>query len=132
MATATPTLQHSPRAIAEKSLSAAWDAFDNHRPELGSKLVWEAADAALHGLAGKYDYDISTPSQLLEFAKMLDARNGNDRYYVSRLLLCECFQSNAEIGVMPGDDPSFPAPIAAKFINHLLDLIEVDLIEEAP
>ena len=123
-ATPTPTLQHSPRAIAEKRLSAAWDAFDNHRPELGSKLVWEAADAALHGLARKYDYDISTPDQLLEFAKMLDARNGNDRYYVSRLLLCECFQSNAEIGVMPGDDPSFPAPIAAKFINHLLDLIE--------
>ena len=122
--TPTPTLPHSARAVAEKRLSAAWDAFDNHRPELGSKLVWEAADAALHGLAGKYDYDISTSSQLLEFAKMLDARNGSDRYYVRRLLLCECFQSNAEIGVMPGDDPSFPAPIAVTFINHLLELIE--------
>ena len=124
MATATPTLEHSARAIAEKRLSAAWDAFDNHRPELGSKLVWDAADAALHGLAGKYDYDISTSSQLLEFAKMLDARNGDDRYYLRRLMLCEYFQNNAKLGVMPGDDPDYAAPIAAKFINHLLELIE--------
>ena len=118
------TTEPTTRAITEKCLTAAWDAFDNHRPELGSKLVWEAADAALHGLAGKYDYDISTPSQLLEFAKMLDARNGSDRYYLRRLMLCEYFQNNAKLGVMPGDDPDYAAPIAAKFINHLLDLIE--------
>ena len=123
-ATSTPTLPHSARAVAEKRLSAAWDAFDNHRPELGSKLVWEAADAALHGLAGKYDYDIGTPDRLLEFAKMLDARNGSDRYYLRRLLLCEYFQNNAKLGVMPGDDPPTYAPIATKFINHLLEQIE--------
>ena len=123
-ATATPILEHSPRAIAEKRLSAAWDAFDNHRPELGSKLVWEAAEAALRPLARQYDYDIDDPDQRIGFAKMLDARNGSDRYYIDLVLLCEYYQSNAEIGVMPGDDPSYPVPIAAKFINHLLELIE--------
>ena len=123
-ATPSPTLQHSARAVAEKRLSAAWDAFDNHRPELGSKLVWEAAEAVLRPLARQYDYDIDDPDQRIGFAKMLDARNGSDGYYLNRLLLCECFLSNAELGVMPGDDPSFPAPIAAKFINHLVDLVE--------
>ena len=126
MATATPTatLEHSPRAVAEKRLSAAWDAFDNHRPELGSKLVWEAAEAALRPLARQYDYPIDGPDQRIWFAKMLDARNGNDGYYLPMMLLCDSFLSNAEIGVMPGDDPSYAAPIAAKFISHLLDLIE--------
>ena len=132
-ATATPTptstLEHSTRATAEKRLSAAWDAFDNHRPELGSKMVWEAAEVALYQLARKYDYAIDHPDQRIGFAKMLDARNGNarngsDGYYLSLLILCEYYESNAELGVMPGDDPEFPAPIAAKFINHLLDLIE--------
>ena len=121
----TPTLQHSPRAIAEQCLSAAWDAFDNHRPELGSKLVWEAAEAALRPLARQYDYPIDDPDQRIGFAKMLDARNGSDRYYLPMMLLCDSFLSNAEIGVMPGDDPSYAAPIAAKFISHILDLIEV-------
>lgn len=128
MATATPspspTLEHSVRAIAEKRLSAAWDAFDNHRPELGSKLVWEAAEAALRPLAHQYDYPIDDPDQRIGFAKMLDAQNGSGGYYLPMVLLCESFLSNAEIGVMPGDDPSFPAPIAAKFISHLLNLIE--------
>ena len=128
MATATPspspTLEHSPRAVAEKRLSAAWDAFDNHRPELGSKLVWEAAEAALRPLARQYDYPIDDPDQRIGFAKMLDARNGNNHYYLPRMLLCDSFLSNAEIGVMPEDDPTRYAPIAAKFISHLLDLIE--------
>ena len=123
-ATATPTLEHSPRAIAEKRLSAAWDAFDNHRPELGSKLVWEAAEATLRALACQHDYDIGTPDQRIGFAKMLDARNGSDGYYLNRLLLCEYFEDNAEMGVMPGDDPDYAAPVAARFINHLLDLVE--------
>ncbi len=124
-ATPTPTLPHSARAVAEKRLSAAWDAFDNHRPELGSKLVWEAAEAALRPLARQYDYPIDDPDQRIGFAKMLDARNGSDRYYLPMMLLCDSFLSNAEIGVMPGDDPSYAAPIAAKFISHILDLIEV-------
>ena len=126
MATAapTPTLQHSPRAIAEKRLSAAWDAFDNHRPELGSKLVWEAAEAALGALARQHDYAIDDPDQRIGFAKMLDARNGSDGYYINRLLLCESFLSNAETGVMPGDDPGYAVPAAARFIDHLLELIE--------
>ena len=123
-ATATPTLQHSARAIAEKRLSAAWDAFDNHRPELGSKLVWEAAEAALCALARQHDYAIDDPDQRIGFAKMLDARNGDDRYYIRNLMLCEYFQDNAEMGVMPGDDPDYAAPVAARFINHLLDLVE--------
>ena len=123
-ATATPTLEHSTRAITEKHLSAAWDAFDNHRPELGSKLVWEAAAAALRPLALQYDYDIDDPDQRIGFARMLDARNGNDRYYLRRLLLCESFLSDSEIGVMPGDDPSYAVPVAARFIDHLLELIE--------
>ena len=125
-ATATPksTLEHSARASAEKRLSAAWDAFDNHRPELGSKLVWEAAEAVLRELACQHDYDIGTPDQRIGFAKMLDARNGSDRYYIEGLGLCEYFQDNAEMGVMPGDDPDYAAPVAAEFIDHLLDLIE--------
>ena len=122
--TATPTLPHSARAVAEKRLSAAWDAFDNHRPELGSKLVWEAAEAALRPLARQYDYPVDDPDQRIWFAKMLDAQNGNEHYYLPRMLLCDSFLSNAEIGVMPGDDPSYVAPIAAQFISHLLDLIE--------
>ena len=117
-------MEHSPRAIAEKRLSAAWDAFDNHRPELGSKLVWEAAEAALCALARQHDYDIGTPDRLLEFAKMLDARNGEDRYYIRSLMLCEYFQDNADMGVMPGDDPDYAAPVAARFIDHLLGLVE--------
>ena len=128
MATATPsptpTLEHSARAIAEKRLSAAWDAFDNHRPELGSKMVWEAAEAALRPLARQYDYPIDDPDQRIWFAKMLDAQNGSDGYYLQRVLLCDYYQSNAEFGVMPEDDPTRYAPIATKFINHLLDLIE--------
>ena len=128
MATATPsptaTLEHNPRAIAEKRLSAAWDAFDNHRPELGSKLVWEAAEAALRPLARQYDYPIDDPDQRIGFAKMLDAQNGSDRYYLQRVLLCDYYQSNAEIGVMPGDDPTKYATIATKFINYILDLVE--------
>ena len=128
MATATPsplpTLEHSARAVAEKRLSAAWDAFDNHRPELGSKLVWEAAEAALRPLARQYDYPIDDPDQRIGFAKMLDARNGSDRYYLQRVLLCDYYQSNAEIGVMPGDDPTKYATIATKFINYILDLVE--------
>ena len=125
----TPTLEHSTRAIAEKHLSAAWDAFDNHRTELASRHIWDAAAVALYQLARKYDYAIDNPDQRIGFAKMLDARNGSDRngsdgYYLSLLILCEYYESNAELGVMPGDDPEFPAPIAAKFINHLLDLIE--------
>ena len=123
-ATSTPTLQQSARAIAEKRLSAAWDAFDNHRPELGSKLVWEAAEAALGALARQHDYAIDDPDQRIGFAKMLDAQNGRDGYYLNRLMLCEYFEDNAEMGVMPGDDPDYAAPVAARFINHLLDLIE--------
>ena len=123
-ATPTPTLEHSPRAIAEKRLSAAWDAFDNHRPELGSKLVWEAAEAALHALARQHDYAIDDPDQRIGFAKMLDSRNGSDGYYLRNLMLCEYFEDNAEMGVMPGDDPDYAAPVAARFINHLLDLVE--------
>ena len=123
-ATATPTLEHNIRAIAEKRLSAAWDAFDNHRPELGSKLVWEAAEAALGALARQHDYDIGTPDRLLEFARLLDARNGSDRYYIEGLSLCEYFQDNAEMGVMPGSKPTAYAPIATEFVNHLVDLIE--------
>ena len=122
--TPTPTLQHSARAIAEKRLSAAWDAFDNHRPELGSKLVWEAAEAALCALARQHDYAIDDPDQRIGFAKMLDARNGSDGYYIRNLMLCEYFQDNAEMGVMPGDDPDYAAPVAVRFINHLLDLVE--------
>ena len=124
-AIATPTLEHSTRAVAEKRLSAAWDAFDNHRPELGSKLVWEAAEAALGALARQYDYDIGTPDRLLEFARLLDARNGSDRYYIEGLSLCEYFQDNAAMGVMPGSKPTAYAPIATEFINHLVALIEV-------
>ena len=120
----TPTLEHSTRAIAEKHLSAAWDAFDNHRTELASRHIWDAAAVALRALARQHDYAFDTSEQRVGFAKMLDARNGNDRYYIERLLLCEYYESNAELGVMPGDDPEYPAPIAAKFINHLLDLIE--------
>ena len=123
-ATPTPTLPHSARAIAEKRLSAAWDAFDNHRPELGSKLVWEAAEAALRPLARQHDYDIGTPDQRIGFAKMLDAQNGSDGYYLQRVLLCDYYLSNAELGVMPEDDPTRYALIAAKFINYILDLIE--------
>ena len=127
-ATATPTLElatePTTRAIAEKCLTAAWDAFDNHRLELGSKLIWDAAEAALRHLARQYDYDISDPDRQIWFAEMLDAQNGNDRYYLNRLMLCQYFQSNAETGVMPGDDPEYAAPIAARFINHLLELIE--------
>ena len=123
-ATATPTLEHSARAVAEKRLSAAWDAFDNHRPELGSKLVWEAAEAALRPLARQHDYDIGTPDQRIGFAKMLDAQNGSDGYYLQRVLLCDYYLSNAELGVMPEDDPTRYATIATKFINHLLELIE--------
>lgn len=123
-ATPTPTLEHSARAIAEKRLSAAWDAFDNHWPELGSKLVWEAAEAALGELARQRDYDIGTPDQRIGFAKMLDAQNGSDGYYLNRLLMCEYFEDNAEMGVMPGSDPTTYAPVATEFINHLLNLIE--------
>ena len=122
--TPTPTLEHSTRAIAEKHLSAAWDAFDNHRTELASRHIWDAAEVALLELARQYDYAIDIPDHRIFFAKMLDSRNGSDGYYLSLLLLCEYYESNAELGVMPGDDPEFPAPIAAKFINHLLDLIE--------
>ena len=126
MTTATPTLtlEHSPRAIAEKRLSAAWDAFDNHRPELGSKLVWEAAEAALRPLARQYDYPIDDPDQRIGFAKMLDARNGSDGYYLNRLLMCEYFEDNAETGVMPGSDPASYVPVATEFIDHMLNLIE--------
>ena len=120
----TATLEPTTRAITEKCLSAAWDAFDNHRPELGSKLVWDAAEAALRQLARQYDYDTDDPDQRLEFARMLDRQNGGDRYYIEQLLLCEYFQSNAETGVMPGDDPEYAAPVAARFIDHLLELIE--------
>ena len=123
-ATATPALEHSARASAEKRLSAAWDAFDNHRPELGSKLVWAAAEAALSALARRHDYDIGTPDRLLEFARLLDARNGGDRYYIEGLSLCEYFQDNAEMGVMPGSKPDAYAPIATEFISHLVELIE--------
>lgn len=121
---ATPTVAPTTRSITEKHLSAAWDAFDNHRLELGSKLIWDAAEAALSHLARQYDYDISDPDQSIEFARMLDRQNGGDGYYLNRLLLCEYFQSNAETGVMPGDDPEYAAPVAARFINHLLELIE--------
>ena len=128
MATAIPTLEPitepTARSITEKCLSAAWDAFDSHRPELGSKLIWDAAAAALRQLARQYDYDTDDPDQRLEFARMLDRQNGGDRYYIDRLLLCEYFHNNAKIGVMPGEDPSYPAPIAADFINHLLELSE--------
>ena len=128
MATTTPSLETitepTTRAITEKCLTAAWDAFDNHRPELGSKLVWDAAEAALRQLARQYDYDISDPDQRLEFARMLDRQNGGDRYYIERLLLCEYFQNNTKIGVMPGEDPTLYAPVAVKFINHLLELSE--------
>ena len=124
MATATPTLEHSTRAIAEKRLSAAWDAFDNHRPELGSKLVWEAAEAALCALARQYDDDIGTLEQRLEFARLLDAKNGAAGYYINRLLMCEYFEDNAETGVMPGSDPTTYVPVATEFIDHLLNLIE--------
>ena len=123
-AIATPTLEHSIRAIAEKRLSAAWDAFDNHRPELGSKLVWEAAEAALGALAQQHDYDIGTLEQRLEFARLLDAKNGGDGYYINRLLMCEYFEDNAEMGVMPGSDPTTYAPVATEFIDHMLNLIE--------
>ena len=123
-ATAAPTLQHSTRAVAEKRLSAAWDAFDNHRPELGSKLVWEAAEAALRALARQHDYAIDDPDQRIGFAKMLDARNGSDGYYLNRLLMCEYFEDNAAMGVMPGSDPATYAPVATDFIDHLLNLIE--------
>ena len=125
---ATPTLEPitetNTRSITEKCLSAAWDAFDNHRPELGSKLVWEAAEEALRQLGRQYDYDIGDPGQRLEFARMLDRQNGGDRYYIERLLLCEYFQNNTKIGVMPGEDPTLYAPVAAEFINHLLELSE--------
>ena len=128
MATPTPTLEPitkpNTRSITEKCLTAAWDAFDNHRAELGSKLIWDAAEAALRQLGRQYDYDTDDPGQRLEFARMLDRQNGGDRYYIDRLLLCESLQSNAEIGVMPGDDPTLYAPIAADFINHLLELSE--------
>lgn len=128
MATPTPTLEPitepTTRSITEKCLTAAWDAFDNHRPELGSKLIWEAAEAALRALAGQYDYDIGDPDQRIKFAKMLDRQNGGDRYYIDRLLLCEYFHDNTKIGVMPGEDPTLYAPIAADFINHLLELSE--------
>ena len=122
--TATATLEHSTRASAEKRISAAWDAFDNHRPELGSKLVWEAAEAALCALARQHDYDIGTPDRRLEFARLLDAKNGGDGYYLNRLLMCEYFEDNAEMGVMPGSDPTTYAPVATEFIDHLLNLIE--------
>ena len=126
MATATPTttLQQSARAVAEKRLSAAWDAFDNHRSELGSKLVWEAAEAALRALARQHDYAIDDPDQRIGFAKMLDARNGSDGYYLNRLMLCEYFEDNAETGVMPGSDPAAYVPVATRFINHLLAMVE--------
>ena len=128
MATPTPTLEPitepTTRSITEKCLTAAWDAFDNHRPELGSKLVWEAAEAALRPLARQYDYPIDDPDQRIGFAKMLDAQNGSDRYYLQRVLLCDYYQSNAELGVMPGDDPTRYATIATKFINYILDLVE--------
>ena len=122
--TATATLEHSARASAEKRLSAAWDAFDNHRPELGSKLVWEAAEAALGALARQHEYDIGTLEQRLEFARLLDAKNGGDGYYVNRLLMCEYFEDNAEMGVMPGSDPTAYVPVATRFINHLLAVVE--------
>ena len=123
-ATATPTLENSARASAEKRISAAWDAFDNHRPELGSKLVWEAAEAVLRELARQHDYAIDDPGQRLEFARLLDAKNGGDGYYINRLLMCEYFEDNAETGVMPGSDPTTYVPVATRFINHLVDLIE--------
>ena len=120
----TATLEPDARSIAEKQLSAAWDAFDNHRPELGSRLIWDAAETALRQLARQQDYAIDTLDQRLEFVRMLDARNGSDRYYVSRLMLCEYFEDNAEMGVMPGDDPGYAAITAASFIEHLLAMAE--------
>ena len=124
MTTATLELEPNARAIAEKHLRAAWDAFDNHRPELGSRRVWDAAETALRQLARQHNFAIDTVDQRLEFAKTLDAKNGSDRYYNERLSLCEYFEDNALMGVMPGSDPTRYAPIAAEFIEHLLTLAE--------
>ena len=124
MTTATLELEPNARAIAEKQLRAAWDAFDNHRPELGSRLVWDAAETALRQLARQHDYAIDTLDQRFEFVKMLDARNGDDRSYLTRLMLCESFEDNALMGVMPGSDPTRYVPAATDFIEHLLALAE--------
>ena len=124
MTTATLEQEPNARAIAEKHLRAAWDAFDNHRPELGSRLVWDAAETALRQLARQHNFAIDTVDQRFEFVKTLDAQNGNDRSYLTRLMLCESFEDNALMGVMPGSDPTRYAPIAAEFIEHLLTLAE--------
>ena len=124
MTTATLELEPNARAIAEKHLRAAWDAFDNHRPELGSRLVWDAAETALRQLARQHDYAIDTLDQRLEFVKTLDAQNGGNRYYITLLSLCEYYEDNSQMGVMPGDDPVYAVPIAAQFVEHLLTLAE--------
>lgn len=121
---ATAPLEPDTRSITKKCLSEAWDAFHNHRPELGSKLVWDAAEAALRQLARQQNYAIDTLDQRFEFVELLDAQNGNGRYYIGQLMMCEYFEDNATMGVMPGDDPASYVTVATEFIEHLLDLAE--------
>lgn len=118
------SLEHNTRAIAEKCVSAAWEAFDSHRPELASRLIWDATDAALRSLARQRGRGVNTPDDRIALAELLDVENGSERYYIQRLMLCEYFQNNAEFGVMPGDDPRDCAWVAAEFIDHLLELAE--------
>lgn len=118
------TSEHNTRAIAEKCINSAWEAFDSHRPELASRLIWDATDAALRSLARQRGHGVNNPDDRIALAELLDVENGKERYYIQRLMLCEYFQDNAEFGVMPGDDPRDYATVAADFINHLLELAE--------
>lgn len=108
-----------PRAT---TTSASRYAFADRRYEWGSHCLWQATAAALGNLAGQRGLAVDTAADRLEFAKLLDSENGNRRYYVWRLMLGEYYLDNAELGVMPGDDPSKYYQLAVDFVDHLREM----------
>ena len=112
------------RAIAYDYLNQAWAAFEDHRLERGSGFIWKATEVALRCAAAKRGLSVDTPDERIEFAELLDAENGNKRHFIASLMASENHRDDAELGVMPGDDPAKYADLAVAFIDELLEIAE--------
>ena len=114
------------RSITNDYLSRAWAAYDAHRLELGSTYIWKATEVALRCAAAKRGLSVDTPDERIDFAELLDSENRNKypNHYIACLMASEHYRDDAELGVMPGDDPYKYADLAVAFIDELLEMAE--------